>query len=126
MFVRFVVGTRDENPYYLTGVFTAARILMDDGALYDYESDLLKETFAWFNSTLPCPPFQEMLRQGEWSEDCVAWFRDDAKDALRRIWDIIALLKHHDVPVRLVTSPNPGNIVYSDEYQVVAETSHWA
>jgi len=28
--------------------------------------------------------------------------------------------------VRLVTSDDPGKIVYSDEYQVVAEPRRWA
>jgi hypothetical protein len=38
-----------------------------------------------------------------------------------RIWEIIALLKEHDIPVRLVYARYPGKIVYSDRFQVVAE-----
>jgi hypothetical protein len=91
-----------------------------------YESEWLEEIFEWFNEHLPCPPFQEKLRSGEWTADAVSWFRAYAKEPLRRIWDIIALLREHGVPVRLVTTKKPGKIVYSDEYQIVAETPYWA
>ena len=37
------------------------------------------------------------------------------------MWDIIALLREHDVPVRVIRSKNPGKIVYEDKYQVVAD-----
>jgi hypothetical protein len=125
-FVRFVVGTDAENGWWLTGVITSARILRDAGELYSYESELLEEAFDWFNEHLPCPPFGEKLRSGEWTRDAVSWFRADAVEPLRRIWDIVAILREHGVADRLVTANNPGKIVYSDEYQVVAETPYWA
>ena len=34
--------------------------------------------------------------------------------------------KEHGTTVRLVTTHKPGKIVYSDRYQVVAETPYWA
>ena len=34
MYVRFVVGSDDENAYWLTGVLTEARLLRDAGRLY--------------------------------------------------------------------------------------------
>ena len=46
MFVRFVVGADAENAAWLTGVITEARILQDEGYLFDYESKRLDETFA--------------------------------------------------------------------------------
>ncbi len=126
MFVRFVVGADAENAAWLTGVVTMARILHDDGKLYAYETELLEETFAWFNEHLPCPPFGEKLRIGEWTRDAVSWFRPDAREPVGRLWEIVAILKEHGVPVRLVTTEKPGRIVYEDEYQVVAETPDWA
>ena len=126
MFVRFVVGTSAENPAWLTGVITEARILRDQGELHNYEESLLEEVFEWFNSNLPCPPFKEKLQRGEWTPDAVSWFRSEAKESIGRIWDIIALLKEHGVPVRLVSTAKPGEIVYADDFQVVAETPKWA
>lgn len=126
MYVRFVAGTDAENACWLTGVFTEARLLREEGRLYAYEVTLLEETYDWFNEHLPCPPFQSKLRTGEWTTEAVAWFRDDADESLRRIWDLVHLLRENGVPVRLVTADRPGKIVYRDKYQVVAETPYWA
>ncbi len=126
MFVRFVVGADDENEAWLTGVITSARLLRDEGSLFSYESELLEEVFDWFNEHLPCPPFDQKLKSGEWTLDTVSWFRADAGEPLRRIWDIVAILRAHGVPVRLATTEKPGKIVYSDAYQVVTQTPYWA
>jgi hypothetical protein len=126
MFVRFVAGTEAENAYRLDGVFVASRLLREEGRLYAHEIGLLDETYAWFNEYLPCPPFAAKLRSGEWTRDAVAWFRDDAGEPLRRIWDLVHLLRENGVPVRLVAAGRPGKIVYRDPYQVVAETPYWA
>ena len=126
MFVRFVVGAEDENAYWLTGIITEARILNDAGELYPHESAHLSDTFSWFNEHLPCPPFGRKRKSGEWSHDAVSWFRDDAGEPLRRMWDLVAILREHGIPVRLVTTDQPGTIVYRDRYQVVAETPRWA
>jgi hypothetical protein len=125
MFVRFVAGTEAENAYWLTGIFTIAKVLQADGRLYRYESEMLEETFKWFNRHLPCPPFGEKLRSGEWAEEAVAWFRDDAGEPLKRMWELVAILEEHGTPVRLVRSERPGKIVYSDRFQIVAETPYW-
>ena len=128
MFVRFVVGADAENASRLTGVINMAQALRDAGKLelYGYESALLEDIGEWFNENLPCPPFRRKLKSGEWTPQAVSWFRADAGEPLRRIWDIVAILREHGVPVRMVTTENPGKIVYSDRYQVVAETPRWA
>jgi hypothetical protein len=126
MFVRFVVGADAENAAWLTGVITKARLLRDAGELHDYESERLEETYDWFNEHLPCPPFRRKLRSGEWTRDAVAWFRAEAIEPIRRMWDIVAILREHGIAVRMVTSERPGKIVYKDDFQVVAETPYWA
>jgi hypothetical protein len=126
MFVRFVVGGDAENASWLTGVITMARLLRDDGELDRHESELLDEVFDWLDEHLPCPPFGAKLRSGAWTADAVSWFRDDARVPLGRIWDVVVILREHGVPVRLVTTEKPGKIVYSDKYQIVAETPYWA
>ena len=126
MFVRFVVGTDQENAFWLTGIFAEARMMDEAGGLYSYESARLSETFAWFNRNLPCPPFGQKLRSGEWTAEAVSWFRDDAGEPLGRMWDLVAILREHGTPVRLATTGRPGKIVYRDRYQVVAETPRWA
>lgn len=122
MYVRFVVGAAAEDANSLTGVITMARILRDEGQVHEYEAAVLNEAFAWFNEHLPCPPFKEKLRTGEWTRDAVSWFRAESKEAIGRLWDIVAVLKEHGVQVRILTTEKPGTIDYKDKYQVVAET----
>lgn len=126
MYLRFVVGSDDENAYWLTGVFTEAHLLRDAGHLYRHEVEWLEAMFDWFNEHLPCPPFSSKIRSGEWTREAVSWFRDDAGEPLKRIWDIIALLEENGVLVRLVRTDEPGKIVYRDRYQIVAETPRWS
>lgn len=121
-FVRFVVARQDEDPYWTTGVFTVARELRDAGTLEPHQTERLNEGFAWFNAHVPCPPFKEMRGTQEWSPDAVAWFREEATEEIRRMWDIVAILKEHGIPVRFFRSSAPGRIVYSDDVQIVAET----
>ncbi len=125
MYVRFVTGTDAEAAAWLTGVFSSARLLRDRGELYQHEMDVLERAFEWFNVNLPCPPFSAKLDSREWTRDAVAWFRADARDLIDRIWDIVFILREHGTPVRMLRSENPGKIVYSDAYQVVAETPRW-
>jgi hypothetical protein len=126
MFVRFVAGTDIENAFRLDGVIRVASDLSEDGKLYEHESRWLEEIFDWFNLYLPCPPFRTNFRSGKWKRNARSWFHDHAGEPLRRIWDIVAVLADHGTNVRLVVTDRPGKIVYSDSYQIVAETPYWA
>ena len=120
-YVRFVVGGEHENFHLLDGAFGVAHRLKEAGKLEPYEADWLESLFAWFNDNLPCPPFQKKRKRGVWTSDAVSWFRSDSQSMLDRMWDIVALLKEKSVLVRLVTTEEPGRIVYADDFQIVAE-----
>ena len=122
MYIRFVVAGDCDNPWRATGVITEARVLRDQGKLESYEVDVVEAAFEWFNQHLPCPPFSENRESGAWTKDAVAWFIPEAKEAIARMWDLIAILKEHGVPVQIFRSQQSGEIVYRDQYQVVAET----
>lgn len=117
MYIRFVVGRDDEDHRWLTGVITEARMLRERGELQLYEIERLEETFCWLNENFPCPPFEAnlQLRKG------ACWFKPSAKDAISKIWEVINLLKEHDVPVRMLRSNMPGRCLYEDEFQIVVE-----
>lgn len=117
MFIRFVVGEDDENHRLLTGVITESRILLDENKLNPYEEDWLQEIYEWFNNHLPCPPFSS----GGLPRDAVAWFKAESSEFITRMWDIIAIIENHDVPVRLLRSRNPGKVAYEDDYQILVE-----
>lgn len=122
MYLRFVEGADSQDRRWLTGVITAARVLRDESRLDAYQVDIVNATFEWLNEHLPCPPFQQNLKSGQWTADAVAWFLPEAAEAIQHIWDLTAILKDHGVPVRVLRTTSPGMIVYRDAYQVVAET----
>lgn len=126
MFIRFVEGSDSENAAWLTGLFTTAGILDDEGDLYRHESEHLHAVFDWFQENLPCPPFRSNLDSGAWTPSAVCWFRPEAHAVVTRMWDLVAILREHGISVRLVRSRKPGKIVYEDKYQIVAETPYWA
>ncbi|MFO0658234.1 MAG: hypothetical protein U0165_00145 [Polyangiaceae bacterium] len=121
MFVRFVVGEDREHHTELTGVITEARALRDEGRLEPYEIELLEESYSWLNENLPCPPFA----QRSWGRDCACWFKESAQSSIEKMWDIIAILREHGMPVRMLRSRHPGRVLYEDDFQVVVrEFSH--
>jgi hypothetical protein len=122
MYMRFVVGADSEDGRWLTGVITTARILRDEKQLEPYQIEIVEATYDWLNEHVPCPPFQKNLQSGKWSADAVAWFLPDAKEPIQRMWDLVAVLKDHGSPVRVLRTATPGMIVYRDKYQVVSET----
>jgi hypothetical protein len=117
MFIRFVVGVNGEHHRRLTGLITEARLLRDRGYLDSNQVSWLEETYAWFNANLPCPPFSS----SNWPKDVVSWFRDDAGEPIKRMWEIAHLLREHGIPVRMLRSASPGKVFYEDDYQIVVE-----
>jgi hypothetical protein len=115
LFIRFVVGGDAEHHRSLTGIITEARLLRDRGGLNQNQISWLEEVYAWFNTTVP--PFSS----SSWPRDAVTWFKDDAVEAIRKMWELASLLKEHGVPVRMLRSTNSGKILYQDAHQIVVE-----
>ena len=115
MFIRFVVGNEGEDHRSLTGIITEARLLRDRNELAEHEIDQLEEIYDWLNTNLPCPPFET----SGWPKECVSWFRPGAFEAIKKMWEIVILLREHDVPVRVIKSKMPGRCLYSDDFQIV-------
>jgi hypothetical protein len=115
MYVRLVVGADDEDHRLLTGLVAEAKGLRKAGHLTQDEEALLEKHYEWLNTNLPCPPYST----SDWPKTVAAWFKDSAKEPIRRVRAIGALLEDHGFQVRMLRSRNPGKIYYEDEFQVV-------
>jgi len=121
MYLRFT--TQFINPYgeLETGLFTALKYLRDDYSLTkDEDINKLKELTGWFNRNLE-KPTKFSNGTSKYNENVsLSWFKDSAKEHIRKIQEFIEIAERYDIIVERVASKNPGYIVFEDEYQVSA------
>ena len=116
MFIRFVVGVDGEHHRYLTGLITEARLLRDRGGSIHIRLPAWRKPM---RGSTPISP--ALFSSSNWPKDSVSWFRDNAGEPIRRMWEIAHLLKEHGVPIRMLRSASPGKVLYEDSYQIVVE-----
>lgn len=117
MLVRFCLLRHDAYSHSPQGVFQAAFELRDSGQLEPYEEEWLERDMAWLRMHLPAP---ECLRDDD-NHRAICWFKPTASHAIDKVRGIVALLDSRDVVVRMITTANPGSVVYEDRWQVVAK-----
>jgi hypothetical protein len=117
-FVRFVVGGRAEDPLELDGVFTVAELMRKQKRFGIRKKRSSKKIFLWYNENILCPPFKENKKK--WGKDALSWWKITARKPINMLAPLICILRRQRV-VRTIYSRSPGNIVYEDEYQVVAQ-----
>lgn len=97
------------------GVFGLCMELIRDKKMEQEDEDLLLEINDWFSDNLPWP---EPCRN---QERVVCYFKtENAGEMLKWIKPALWLLDRYDVPYYLVYTNSPGEIVYEDQYQIVA------
>jgi len=121
MFLRFVRLHPQGDHARDQGVFHAIGALRDAGLLRDYHEAAMKEAREWFNEELPVPD----SFGGRRNTAGICWFKPDARDAIARIRIYISVLEDCGIVTDMLTSRDPGCIVYEDRYQVVAEARRW-
>ena len=117
MFLRFVVTRIDDASHQPQGVFTAAYDLLESGELNSEEEERLREILFWFEKNLPSPSKYYKARRA------VFWFRSEAEENIRRIWDLVHLLRLHDYHVEVYKCRRLANIAWQDKFQVAAYPS---
>lgn len=113
-YVRFETYLRAEWASRALGVFRAAGVVCDGPNLPAYARETLAESFDWFNTNLAVPRSETMDRRA------IFWFRSSAVTCIRRVWEIVAVLREESIVVRLFRTTRPGRIIYADEHQVAA------
>jgi hypothetical protein len=117
MYLRFVTKGIDEDSHKQKGVFMAAYELLDSGDLSKDEWQRVRTTLDWFSQHLPNP-----------SKDfnpsrAIFWFKSEAKDSVKRVWELVAILREHGHFVEVFKCRRLANIRYRDSFQVAAYPS---
>ena len=106
-----------ENTMYAKGIFSMCWQLIQKDVMDQEDVDLFKEIDGWFAEHLPWPP------QCKNREPVVCWFKTENSDEMMRmIRPALWLLERYHHPYFLVFTNDPGEIVYEDQYQIVAKT----
>lgn len=98
------------------GVFGLFMDLIREKRMEQEDEDLFLEIDSWFAENLPWP---EPCKN---QESVVCYFKtENATEMLKWIKPALWLLDRYDVPYYLVYTNTPGEIVYEDQFQVVAK-----
>ncbi len=117
MYFRFTTLKIDENSKRPQGIFTAAYRLLESGDLSAAEWKHLREMLDWYKANLPVPPKNFKASRA------IFWFRTSAEENIRRMWELVAILRAYNHPVNVYRCRHLANISYRDELQVAAYPS---
>jgi hypothetical protein len=123
MYLRFVVPDIDEDSDRELGVFHAARKLLDEKRLRAHEEEHYSSIVQWFSDHLEKPPRFTASKPPFYRKKnkAISWFKDTAHEHLSRVRELVVMLEHHGVSVKMLRTTRVGYIVYEDDFQIVAE-----
>ena len=123
MYLRFITSGIDEDSEREVGLFHAVFELRDSGKLSVEEEARLKEISDWFDENLEKPKRFTTSKPPHYRKKskALSWFKDGAEEHLSRIREISEILRHHNIPTRMLKTDRVGYIVYEDQFQIVAE-----
>ena len=104
-----------ENTLTGIGVFGLCMDLIRNQKMEQEDADLYMEIDSWFAENLPWP---EPCKN---QESVVCYFKtENAGEMLKWMKPALWLLDRYEIPYYLVYTNSPGEIVYEDQYQIVA------
>jgi len=121
MYLRFVTHRVDDDSNRRQGVFQAIRALREEGGLSEEEKERVGDLRNWFNERLEKPKSFSKSTRPHATPRAISWFKDTAKEHIAKMYELVAILRAHNVTVEVVRTARPGYIVYEDAFQVTAE-----
>lgn len=126
-FIRFVISHRYLESGAYDGTFRLAYRLRGSSVATPADRSALTEALNWFEGNLGTPArSSQTASRGHYRRHPrgVSWFKDTAVDHLARMQEIRLVLERYGHQVQMLTAARVGEVVYEDEYQVVAEPSY--
>lgn len=117
MLIRFASLSMDRESGNASGMLVVAHQLRDEGDISCDEHEVLRVALLWFTEHLPIP---KILRDVE-HRRALSWFKPTASDAISQMWNLKQILESHDIHVQVLSTHDPGIVIYEDEFQVIAK-----
>ena len=119
-YVRFRSRYPDKDGFHV-GVFGLVNVLGRNGMLTPAEEAFRRDNNAWYDAAYRDPgTIDPSVYDKQLNPGAASWFRPTATTLLRRAEGYLAILSAHSVAWQQITSPDPGRVVYEDEFHVVA------
>ena len=94
-------------------------LVAEDWALAELET-----AAGWFEDHLAAPEVQFRGARHRDAERPLSWFKATAADHIRKMHDLRRALEGCGLLVDLITTDDPGLILWEDEHQIVAEAGN--
>ncbi len=120
MYVRFITSFINENGDVETGIFNALAFIRDNSLTKDDDVKSLTALMKWFNRYLAKPDRFSNSGNKNPAAISLSWFKDTAKTDIQKIFELKEILLKYEITLEMVTSKNPGYIVYEDKHQISA------
>ncbi|MEU3917846.1 hypothetical protein [Streptomyces sp. NPDC029004] len=118
-YVRFQGTVRHQRGHF-PGIFGLANGLAREGKLTEDQHRFWRTNNDWYDANYPNPSDTDpTVYDHHVHPGAVAWFKSSARELIKRADGYLEILAAHGVDCQRVESPNPGKIIYEDEYQVV-------
>jgi len=102
------------------GLFHAMNVARDHGRAPAWASRFMNEQHDWFRDNLRRPDCFGQGWPGGPDYRAICWFKPEAQGHITRMYDLKAGLEASDLLVDVLTTRDPGDIVYEDVHQVAA------
>ena len=120
-FVRYQATQMNTRGIYV-GIFGLANGLARNGKLNDEDYEWWQNANAWYDAAYPDPSrIDPTVYDRTLNLHAQAWFKTSAVHLLARIPGYLNLLDRYGVQWEEVRSPNPGQVLYEDDVQVVVD-----
>ena len=121
VYIRFVCYRQVESQRQRLGVFQALDEARESDFAPPWALKELGELYGWFKDNLTVPG---QFSRGGWKgrgQPGLSWFKPVADEHIRQMHCLKVALEACGVHVDILTTRDPGTIIWQDRHQIVAE-----
>lgn len=121
VYVRFVCSETISGKKSRLGVFAALDYAEESELAPGWALTEIGQLYGWFQENLAFPDRYSKSGGKGHGQPGLSWFRAEADEHIQRMYRLKAALEECGVHVDVFTTRDPGEIIYRDAHQIVAE-----
>ena len=123
-YVRFVCFQKIGRQRSRLGLFAAIDEAVESEHTERWAIREARQQSAWFNANLAIPQQFSFGGHKGYGQPGLSWFKPGATEHIQRMHRLKAALEACGMHVEIVTTRDPGRIIWQDDHQIVAEPGH--